>query len=288
MEILKEKVAVAVVTFNRLDLLKKVINGIRNQTKMPDLIVVVNNSSTDGTSEWLVEQSDLHVVTQDNLGSSGGQFTSIKTCYELGYDWIWIMDDDVVPRKDCLAELFNHRDEKKILAPLRFTPDNVPFINDTIEFNLSNPFASFWKRIISENDLNQEVINADGITFEGPFFHRGLVYGIGLPEKKFFIYADDTEYFIRAKKAGYSMHIVKKAEMDRLLHAPNLEQEFSWKNFYIIRNIMACDVLQSTLPVRIIRPVIYLFKWLMRAKTSEDRNTVWKAFRNGYFYKSDN
>lgn len=288
MEILKDKVAVAIVTYNRLDLLKKVIDGIRNLTKKPDLIIVVNNSSTDGTSQWLAEQNDIYVVTQPNVGSSGGQFTSIKTCYELGYEWIWIMDDDVVPRENCLAELYKHKSEKNVLAPLRYTPDGTPFINDTLEFNLSNPFASFWKKIISHNDLNQAVIIADGITFEGPFFHRYLVEKIGLPEKKFFIYADDTEYFIRAKKAAYTMKIIIAAEMDRLLNAPNLEAEFSWKNYYIIRNIMACDVMHSSLPVRIIRPIIYLFKWLMRAKNSDDSKTVWLAFIDGYFYKSEN
>ena len=47
-------VACIVVTFNRLPLLKKCLNSIRNQTNKDFDIIVVNNGSTDGTKEWLV------------------------------------------------------------------------------------------------------------------------------------------------------------------------------------------------------------------------------------------
>ena len=53
MNVEKDKVVAAVVTFNRLELLKQSINALRNQSKKPDAILVVNNSSTDGTGEWL-------------------------------------------------------------------------------------------------------------------------------------------------------------------------------------------------------------------------------------------
>lgn len=288
MKILKDKVVAAVVTYNRLELLKKVIAGLRNQTKKPDLILVVNNSSTDGSLEWLKNQSDIEVLTQENLGSSGGQFTSFQACFDRGFEWIWIMDDDVVPRENCLKELFELRSEKKVFAPLRYTPENIPFENDTIKFNLINPFASFWTRIISKDDLKQDIVLADGITFEGPFFHRSLIEKIGLPEKKFFIFADDTEFFIRAKKAGYDMYVSTVAKMDRLLEAPALENNFTWKHYYIIRNIMACDVMHGSFFVRIIRPLIYLVKWYLRANNKEDRLEVIKAFKDGYFYKSSN
>ena len=113
------KIAAVVVTFNRLELLKKVIAGLRNQTRMPDKIIVVNNSSTDGTAEWLKENADLHVVTQPNWGSSGGQFTGSMEAYKLGYDYIWLMDDDVVARPDCLENMLKHSDENRVVAPLR-------------------------------------------------------------------------------------------------------------------------------------------------------------------------
>jgi rhamnopyranosyl-N-acetylglucosaminyl-diphospho-decaprenol beta-1,3/1,4-galactofuranosyltransferase len=75
-----------VVTYNRLELLKKVLESLRSQTLKPFKIIVVNNGSTDGTLEWLGNQDDLEIITQDNIGSSGGQFTGIKAAFESGED----------------------------------------------------------------------------------------------------------------------------------------------------------------------------------------------------------
>lgn len=281
-------IAALVVTFNRLELLKKTIAGLKAQTQKIDEIIVVNNGSTDGTVEWLAEFPEIHVVHQENVGSSGGQYTSFKTAYDRGHEWIWAMDDDVVPRPDCLSHLVANIDKNKVAAPLRYSLDGTPFINDTIEFNLTNPFSNIWKRLLKKEDLVNDVIPATGLTFEGPMFHRSLIEKIGLPEKKFFIYADDSEYMIRAKKAGFSSYIIKAANLDRMLDAPDLNKEFSWKNYYIIRNIIAIDVLHACPPVRVIRPFAYLISWLRKASNKSDRQTVIKAFKDGYFYKSEN
>ena len=92
------------VTFNRKDLLKRTIECLRKNSPISK-IVVVNNGSTDGTGEWLASQEDLIVITQENVGGSGGFYTGIKYAYEAGADWIWCMDDDVFPREDCLEKL---------------------------------------------------------------------------------------------------------------------------------------------------------------------------------------
>ena len=119
-------------------------------------------------------------------------------------------------------------------------------------------------------------------------FHRSLVEKKGLPEKKFFIYGDDTEFFIRAEKAGYDIAIVRDARFDRKLEGFLSYGEFNWKYYYIIRNIIAIDVLHGNLAVRLLRPFAYLVSWLRRCKKAEDIKTTFKAFAHGYFYKSEN
>lgn len=284
-----KKIAAVVVTFNRLDLLKKVIKSLKEQTRKPDEIIVVNNSSTDGTEEWLKEVDGISVVKQDNLGSSGGQYTAFKTAYGKGYDLIWGMDDDVVPEKDCLETLLKYyKNEKMILAPLRFDLKGEPFINDTIKFNLTNPFKSLWTKIIDKDLIKNDLVRAEGITFEGPLFHRSLIEKKGLPEKNFFIYGDDSEYFIRANKAGFETYVVTPAKLVRQLPAPDLNKEFSWKHYYIIRNLIAIDKLHGNFFVRTLRKWFYLLIWYRRAKTEESKKTVIKAFKDGLKYRSGN
>ena len=47
------KIAAVIVTYNRLDMLKEVLDAFDNQIKQPDYLIVVNNASTDNTSEFL-------------------------------------------------------------------------------------------------------------------------------------------------------------------------------------------------------------------------------------------
>ena len=114
------KIIAVVVTFNRLELLKRNISCLR-QNKPISKIVVVNNGSTDGTGYWLSGEKDLEVITQENVGGSGGFYTGIDYAYNDGADWIWCMDDDVFPRADCLEKMLVYADRKDvgILAPRR-------------------------------------------------------------------------------------------------------------------------------------------------------------------------
>lgn len=285
---MNNSLAAVVITYNRMNFLKEVIKSLRNQTKKIDKIIVVNNGSTDGTTQWLVEQKDLLVINQDNVGSSGGQYIGFKTAYEEGFEWIWTMDDDVIPEDNCLENLFENINPFRIHTPLRFDKNGNPFYNDVKHFNLTNPFISIWRGVIDKEDLKQDYISAEGITFEGPLFHKSLIEKIGLPEKKFFIYGDDTEYFARATKAGFKIFVVKKAKSQRKLHYIDPDKKFNWKHYYIIRNIIAIDVLHGNLAVRIIRPWAYFIKWLGKVRSFDDLTTTLKAFKDGYFYKSEN
>ncbi len=50
------KVITVIVTYNRLQLLKRCVNAVIDQTMSPNEIIVINNGSTDGTVAWLLEQ----------------------------------------------------------------------------------------------------------------------------------------------------------------------------------------------------------------------------------------
>ena len=80
------RIIAVVVTYNRRELLKRNIHSLRQQDSPLSAIVVVNNGSTDGTAEWLAEQHDLKVISQENVGGSGGFYTGIREAYDMGAD----------------------------------------------------------------------------------------------------------------------------------------------------------------------------------------------------------
>lgn len=177
-----------IVTYNRLDSLKRVLNCVLNQTRKLDKIVVVNNDSTDGTQEWLEEQPGIQVIKQANLGGAGGFHTGVKECYEQGADWIWMMDDDVFPNDNCLEELFKYTNISNCLNITRYwsNGDYVPqYFYYDINYNVSREL---------EPNLEVDYQTMNTCCFEGLLISRDIVKKIGFPDSDFFIAGDDTIY----------------------------------------------------------------------------------------------
>lgn len=229
-----------VVTYNRLELLKRNVHCLQLNKPLTS-ILIVDNGSTDGTAEWLDAQSGIQVIHQANVGGSGGFYTGIQAAYEAGADWIWCMDDDVFPHADCLEKLLEeaHRKEVGILAPRRLQEGRI-FTNDFQDYNLTNPLASMYCRKLSKQTVDGPTEIA-GTAFEGPFIRREVVEKIGLPNKELFIFCDDTDYCLRAVLAGYKILYVPSALMDKEKFFSNdswseRSKKKKWKRYYQVRN----------------------------------------------------
>lgn len=98
------KILAGIVTYNRKVLLERCVDHIRAQTRPPDQLLVINNSSSDGTVEML-EAKGVDFVTQPNLGSAGGWARAIDEAIAGGFDAVWLMDDDGYPGPAALALL---------------------------------------------------------------------------------------------------------------------------------------------------------------------------------------
>lgn len=234
------KIIAVVVTYNRLVLLKKNISCLRSN-KPVSSIVVVNNGSTDGTGEWLESQKDVVVITQENVGGSGGFFTGMQYAFNEGADYIWCMDDDVFPREDCLEKLLAEakNDMIGILAPRRLLEGKI-YTNDFKSYNLANPFASMHSGKLAGHKI-ESTTEVAGTAFEGPLISNKLVKDIGFPNKRLFIFCDDTDYCLRATLAGYKILYVPSALMDKqpffsLDNWVEKNRKKKWKRYYQVRN----------------------------------------------------
>ena len=100
-------VASVVVTYERRDLLTRALAAIEAQTRPPDVVIVVDNASADGTADVVRSRFpavDLLTLPY-NTGGAGGFAAGIARALELGATALWLMDDDTVPRPDALAAL---------------------------------------------------------------------------------------------------------------------------------------------------------------------------------------
>jgi rhamnopyranosyl-N-acetylglucosaminyl-diphospho-decaprenol beta-1,3/1,4-galactofuranosyltransferase len=149
-----ESVAVVVVTYNRSGLLDRMLVGLAAQTRRPDVVLVVDNASTDDTRAVLARHEGrlpLRVTTtENNLGGAGGFHLGVRQAWEGGWDRIWLMDDDVVPAPDCLAVLMA-ADDACVMAVREDTSGHLVEKAAT-RFDLTNPLAIKPKTAMVETD----------------------------------------------------------------------------------------------------------------------------------------
>ncbi|MGA8255085.1 MAG: glycosyltransferase family 2 protein [Nocardioides sp.] len=239
-----ETVAVVLVTYNRADLLAKGLEGLAAQTRVPDLVVVVDNASTDHTRAVLdaapagLNLERIHLDT--NTGGSGGFHVGVRAAYERGLDRIWLIDDDVVPDPECLAVLMAQ--DEACLTSVREDLSGALVEKAATRFNLDNPLAIKPKTSMVETDFGTRAampdrVEVENVAFEGLLVRRAVVTEIGLPDPGFFIFYDDVDFALRARRAGFRIWAVRDAVLVRQLNFDQQHDLAGWKGYFMYRNL---------------------------------------------------
>lgn len=211
------KICAVVVTFNRKELLLRTLSSLYNQTLPLHSIVVIDNASIDGTSDFLqhlgyLDRSNfLYYKLASNTGGAGGFYEGTKIAHESDVDWIWLMDDDGYPPKTCLKTLLEYQDRYDFYGPL--------VLSDQDQATLSFPITLPHSKIIIRNKSQLTAVRLDNnvlsdilIPFNGVLLRSALASKIGYPLAKFFIWGDDVEYTKRAKKFGARIATITNIE----------------------------------------------------------------------------
>lgn len=229
-----------IVTYNRLEKLKKTLYSYESQTMRPTRIILVDNCSTDGTidfiSEWEKKQSTIKktvVRLEQNYGGSGGFYVGFKTALEIGFDWLWIADDDAYPDSDAFEMLSQ--------SMMRY-PNCAAFCSkvNTIDG------IDYGHRKIIRNNRNILGVPAEDVLYErksfeinifsfvGTCLRKDVIEKCGLPQKDYFIWYDDTEYSLRVNK-NFKIICIPSVNV---FHDTRIEKEwkYSWKTYYGERN----------------------------------------------------
>ncbi len=240
---MSETVAVVVVTFNRADLLERMLDGLAAQTRLPDAVIVVDNASTDHTREVLGARTDLPlqaVHAPDNTGGAGGFHQGLAAAYEQGFDRIWLMDDDVLPAPDCLATLLAH--DGPCLMAVREDRAGHLVEKSATRFDLRNPLAirpktASVESVYGTREAMPAEVPVEVVAFEGFLVHRRVIEAIGLPDPAYFIFYDDADFAIRARRAGFAIVAVRDAVLVRQLDFDQQHALDTWKGYYMYRNL---------------------------------------------------
>lgn len=284
-----ERVAVVVVTYNRAELLEGMLRGLEALDRAPDLVLVVDNASTDHTAQVLADcgLAGLEVITTpENLGGAGGFHLGMQTAYDRGADRIWVMDDDVVPAPDCLTVLLAQ--DEPCLTSVREDVDGGLVEKAATRFDLRTPWAIKPKTAMVETDFGSraampERVEVENVAFEGFMVRREVITAVGLPDPAFFIFYDDVDFALRARRAGYRIWAVRDAVLVRQLSFDQQHDLAGWKGYYMYRNLFVVHARYGENALVRLKPwliaLVVVLLSPLRGGVAEARNVV-RALRD--------
>ena len=233
----KFKILACVVTYNRPEKLKLVINALKKQTISLDNILVIDNESEIPAKMVVGNILNVSFVRNNtNTGGAGGFAKGILLASKYKADWIWLMDDDAVPRINALEELIsvasNINNKTAVLCSAVYEYGEKALVHRRF-FNS----RTCTERNLPVNAYTKKSIDIDIASFIGFFLRSKVIKAIGLPTKEYFLYYDDTEYSLRIRKHRLKIKLVPKSTINHLCDPLiSFKNQFSNKHFYNIRN----------------------------------------------------
>lgn len=209
------RVAAAIVTYNRGELLVECLRAVLAQEPAVERVVVVDNASTDGTpgrlraAGLLDEPRIAYERLERNAGSSGGFARAIDAARGGGVDWVWVMDDDAEPRPGSLARLLASQwaadPGVAVLCQKVVNPDG------SVQLGARGQLDGVVPTALGPDE------HADGAalgyaTFVGMLVRGEACRATDPPKAEFFIWCDDYEWCLRLRRQG-TLRLVAASEI---------------------------------------------------------------------------
>jgi len=213
------KVFIIIVNWNGKKILATCLSSIiKADLKNAPQIVVVDNNSTDGSQEMVRKSFPKTALLQNktNLGWAGGNNVGIKYVLRKNAKYVLLLNNDVTIDKNTIPELISSFNKVKnigIVGPKTYYDNKSKnIIADAGGLIEKNRFFGV-NRGQGEKDLGQykgsfetDFISGSAMMVKSEVFEK-----VGFFDESFYLYYEDTDFCLRAKKCGYLSIITSKA-----------------------------------------------------------------------------
>lgn len=274
------KILAAIITFNRLELLKRCYEHLKIQSHKVDQILVINNSSTDQTESYL-NNNNIKYITQDNNGSASGWFACIEYAKNNNFDYIWLMDDDGYPEKNALKYLIDVFKEKINAVCLSSVVIDEKNHNNFIFpypllSNKDLPVILALKRkyyklnnLLKKNKKN--IFYPYAQLFNGALIKTKVFNKIGNVNKDYYIFGEEVDLFWRLKDHGEVGSILKSFHFHPNVNKRKYTNE---KVYYYLKNSIINNYKHLNRPF--LRSILSIIILLLRVTKRNGLNSTIK------------
>jgi GT2 family glycosyltransferase len=192
--------------------------SLKESTFKNNTIIVLDNHSTDGSVEAIRScfPAVQIIELKENLGYAGNNNVGIKAALEQHADWVLVLNEDTILAPDCLEKLVELGESDQrigMVGPMVYHYDEPDVIQSA-----GGKISRFWEATHqgqNETDRGQfaESRPVDWLTGCSIMARRATIEQAGMFDERFFIYAEEEEWCLRARRAGWLLVHVPQAKL---------------------------------------------------------------------------
>ena len=258
-------VSVIVVNWNGKAYLGECLESLRSQKFFDFEIIVVDNGSTDGSTELVRSHFPECLLIQNpfNYGFARGNNQGIEKAKGR---YIALLNNDAQAESDWLGELVKAAEKdprigmvasKIYLQGGRKIIDNVGHLIYRDGLNRGRGRLEVDR---GQFDQKEEVFFPSGCA---ALYRREMLEEIGLFDEDFFAYGDDTDLGLKGRLAGWKCLYVPTAVVSHR-YSQSSGSYSPFKAFYVERNRVWIAVKYFPLPLLLMSPIYTLLRFLFQ------------------------
>jgi GT2 family glycosyltransferase len=236
------RVTAIVVNWNGMDVIGPCLETLLSSGLEGLEVMVVDNASTDDSAQFVRDTfPDVRIVpTGGNLGYAAGVNAGVGVALDEGADYMFVLNNDVEVAPDCVEKLVaaaSERPDAAFLGPLIYyhdQPDVVWSAGGRIGW-----WTGHIRHIgIRERDAGQfaGVRDVDYVTGCAVLVRASALSGVGLMDTSYFMYNEDTDWCVRARRAGFAVVAVGDARLWHKVSASSGGGLTSFKVYHRVRS----------------------------------------------------
>jgi GT2 family glycosyltransferase len=213
------RVGVALVNWNGAEFTIPCLQSLLDMTIVPWKIVVVDNASSDGSIERIREAvPGVELIgLSSNLGFAGGTNAAILHLLDIGADYVWVLNNDTIVDKACLELLLREMEGNPSISAisggilLYDRPDRIWYIGArSRRWTLRAPHDRQGRRWTGRPKGARSVDFLSGCCM---LIRREILERIGMFDERFFAYAEDYDWCLRAAGEGARLCVLPEAQL---------------------------------------------------------------------------
>ena len=251
------------------------------------IILLESTSAGEAVQEFRSEDPRVQTIRlTENLGYAGNNNVGIQAALDQEAEWVFILNNDTVLDPACLSLLIENGELDRgvgIVGPMVYhfdQPDVIQSAGGILGKNWQSNHAG-----INQHDTGQfkTVRQVDWISGCAILVRRALIEDVGALDPDYFLYWEEIEWCLRARRAGWKILHIPQA---KLWHK-GVNQDYQprpYVTYYMTRNFLH-TLFKHNAPIAVRLFALFnvfrtLVSWSIKPQwrfKREHRDAMWKG-----------